>query len=255
MELILTTAVSSAFAYKDTINERIFKKNVAPKYVGIEPIALIDKRCWLFKDDQQGLLVVAFRGSDSPSDLVQSLKFYPVPFGSYNGSVMKVHAGFLEYYNVVRDDVLCAVKEHACSQSVIAFTGHSLGGCAAIMAAVEIAIDSKTKKSENWHQHHLHCITYGAPAVGNKSFCNAYNELIPNSQRYVCGADATPRVPIPGLRHVKGGIYLPADNWRGVTDTIAHHTMTTYIKPLRARARALSIKPHAMDRLSIRSLL
>jgi hypothetical protein len=163
-----------------------------------------------------------------------------------------VHAGFLEYYDVIREDVFNTIYTYSDpATDTLAFTGHSLGGCAAMIGALEISqleaslasLSSPTPSSTSQQNSaRISCITFGTPALGNESFCNSFNTVVPDFKSYVCGADITPRFPIPGLKHPRTGIYLPAPKWSGVRDTIAHHTMTNYLKPLRERARASDLK-------------
>lgn len=262
LDLTLTCAIGSLFAYKNEIDPRILKKNLPPKYNKMLPLAFIDKRCWVFRDDATNTMMVAFRGSDTIDDLAQSLKFYPIPLKRHDPEV-KVHAGFLEYYDAIRDDVLDTILEFSDENDTLAIAGHSLGGCAAMIASLEIAqlrklqlkdIPKKTTPTSDVsacmkdeicadpNSSQIYCVTFAMPALGNQAFCDSFNALVPNYKRYVCGADMAPRFPIPGLKHARTGIYLPAPRWSGVRDTIAHHNMSNYLQPLRSRARNLELK-------------
>ena len=92
---------------------------------------------------------------------------------------MRVHRGFLAAWgaNGTRDRVLAyvnALLEHSPDRDkveVIA-TGHSLGGAAATLAAVDIARHCGVA------QDCLTCYTFGCPRVGNHAFAAEYTELV-----------------------------------------------------------------------------
>jgi len=70
------------------------------------------------------------------------------------------------------------------------FTGHSLGGALATLAAFR-TVSEKWAKSEE-----VLVYTFGQPRVGSYSFATAYNHLVPNSYRVVnAGWDLIPHIP------------------------------------------------------------
>ena len=142
-------AKASMYAYKD-LNS--FQKEFDPEAV------LFDKDgtqvyCWL----DNNIACVAFRGTEPTqwSDIKADLKIRKVkcPTGF-------VHRGFRDALNEVWDDVskwLTAQKKED-----VFFTGHSLGGALATLAA------------SRWNTITTHLYTYGSPRVGGRKFVKSF---------------------------------------------------------------------------------
>lgn len=96
-------------------------------------------------------IIVAFRGTSSGTDVIQDLKRIQVDNGHGD-----VHKGFEQCVSSVFDDV---VEELKWTGKDVIFTGHSLGGSEAQLAAVK-------------YSYKCSCITFGSPRVGDKEFCN-----------------------------------------------------------------------------------
>jgi len=141
-----------------------------------------------FKNDNTGIygyiaynkelnsLVLAFRGTVTREGWLQDFKVWhnrlPDEFGAHSSSI-RVHHGFTEAFNSVKDDIFPAIdgyvqKYPGCEIRVVGF---SLGGAMAVMHGVSLANRFKQKQ--------VHLTTYGQPRVGNKDFA-AYAESLPN---------------------------------------------------------------------------
>ena len=225
-------AKASMYAYKD-LNS--FQKEFDPEAV------LFDKDgtqvyCWL----DNNIACVAFRGTEPTqwSDIKADLKIRKVkcPTGF-------VHRGFRDALNEVWDDVskwLTAQKKED-----VFFTGHSLGGALATLAA------------SRWNTITTHLYTYGSPRVGGRKFVKSF--LSSNRYRFRNNNDIVTRVPfeILGYKHVSGDggnfIYFDVDGnvskdfsrwymfkqwwkgtWRGITrmrvDAFGDHSIEQYYK-------------------------
>ncbi len=195
--------------------------------------------------DTQGLMgvaydkafVAAFRGSEETglSDWITDVKFIqePFPYGKGIGNAAKVHQGFLEAYQSVRDAVIKAVKDTPHKRVICA--GHSLGAGLATLCALDIQYNVPGKMA--------YCYTYGSPKVGNSDFAAAYNQQVPRTYRFVNGSDLVPRVPPGSYEHV-GELYHVgqesdssfslSDLVGDLLDTVEDHLPNTYITALRS---------------------
>ena len=183
-------AKASMYAYKD-LNS--FQKEFDPEAV------LFDKDgtqvyCWL----DNNIACVAFRGTEPTqwSDIKADLKIRKVkcPTGF-------VHRGFRDALNEVWDDVSKWLREQ--KREDVFFTGHSLGGALATLAA------------SRWNTITTHLYTYGSPRVGGRKFVKSF--LTSNRYRFRNNNDIVTRVPfeILGYNHVSGDggkfIYFDVD--------------------------------------------
>ena len=172
-------ATASAAAYQ---NLTAFQKQFDPEAV------MFDKdgtQVFCYKDDK--VACVAFRGTEPTawSDIKADLKIRRVkcPTGF-------VHRGFRDALNEVWPDVaswLSAAKgEH------VFFTGHSLGGALATLAA------------SRWNTETTHLYTFGSPRVGGKKFVQSFKTR--ERYRYRNNNDIVTKVPfeILGYKHVSG---------------------------------------------------
>jgi hypothetical protein len=110
---------------------------------------------------------VAFRGTTDLNDVLVDATMFPVPtFGHLRGSV---HLGFRNRAAMLEATCLREWLSPSRSDRVI-FTGHSLGGAAAIIACNNARqlpeIDLTTLEAHG----RLRCITFGAPAVADGLF-------------------------------------------------------------------------------------
>ena len=108
----------------------------------------------------------------------------PATFHYIKTPSLSVHSGFLEAYQSVREAMFQAAKDSP--HKLVVCTGHSLGASLATLCALDIRCNlNKT----------VCCYTYGSPKVGNPEFVKFYNQQIPETHRYVNGADLVPTIP------------------------------------------------------------
>lgn len=133
--------------------------------------------------------LLAFRGSEETgiADWINDLKFLPAnfPYGQKNNTAIKVHSGFIEAYNSVREAMFKAAKETPHKQIIV--TGHSLGAALATMCAVDIKYNLSDKS--------VSVYTFGSPKVGNADFAKFYNKHVPQTYRVVNSVDVVPNLP------------------------------------------------------------
>lgn len=177
-----------------------------------------------------GNFVVGFRGSEETGieDWITDVKFIPqeYPFEKGSGGAMRVHGGFMEAYQSVREALLGKAKEAGGSK--IISTGHSLGGALAVLFAADVK--GVLPKKE------VICYTFGCPKVGNQAYADFYNARVPQTYRVVNGADLVPKIPPAGYEHVGQMVQLGDNkiNWRDLVGNINDHFPHNYLKALEA---------------------
>jgi len=172
-------AKASATAYQNLTQ---FQKQFDPEAV------MFDKdgtQVYCYKDDK--VACVAFRGTEPAqwSDIKADLKIRKVkcPTGF-------VHRGFRDALDEVWADVVAWLVKVKCEH--VFFTGHSLGGALATLAA------------SRWNTETTHLYTFGSPRVGGKKFVQSFKTK--ERYRYRNNNDIVTKVPfeILGYKHVSG---------------------------------------------------
>ena len=145
------------------------------------------------KEQDLDFYIVGFRGSANKSDWKINLETEQVPYGGTNlqefidfaantkadENVPMVHKGFNEYVNTVLNATMQDgtsskkfIEEIKTNPKVrVLLTGHSLGGAVATLTAERLV----SMGIEKWR---VPVITFGAPAIGNKAFAEAYGDKI-----------------------------------------------------------------------------
>ena len=172
-------AKASMYAYGD-LNS--FKKEFNPEAVFFDRDGT-QVYCWI----DNNIACVAFRGTEPTqwSDIKADLKIRKVkcPTGF-------VHRGFRDALDEVWEDVAKWITEQ--KREDVFFTGHSLGGALATLAA------------SRWNTITTHLYTYGSPRVGGRKFIKSF--LSSNRYRFRNNNDIVTRVPFElfGYKHVSG---------------------------------------------------
>ena len=154
-----------------------------------------DKACAILLHDRvRNTVIVAFRGTKDPIDILTDIVFFSAPFaprtaplernpqspgailssapsvgasasqpgGGAGVGEMEVHMGFLGAFESIRgkiDAVLGEIIPKGGAPPTLLMTGHSMGGALAQVASAYYADMSP------------HLVTFAAPAVGNSDFC------------------------------------------------------------------------------------
>jgi hypothetical protein len=149
----------------------------------------------------RGATFITFAGSDP-------LKFedWITNFNAVQ-SAEGVHTGFQDAIETVWSTIETAMKKRSASEQALFFTGHSLGGALAIIAAARAALEFKIQPTVVY--------TYGSPRTGGAEFFDEYKPLLGDATfRLIHGNDIVPTVPtvLPGdYRHVGQSIQCPTD--------------------------------------------
>ena len=129
---------------------------------------------------------IAFAGTASKKNVRTDLSVADAAL--FPGEKMRVHSGFLNAWMSVRDRVLEAVSRTSGDGGQVYVVGHSMGGALATLAAIEISGDGHTRPARR-----VACVTFGAPAVGDELFADAFNSRVGQSVRVVNALDPIPR--------------------------------------------------------------
>lgn len=274
----LSRAVQSLYARlkDDFITQRTSTVTEnAPAALFVESLGT-DTEVWFFHDEANKDIVVSFRGTEQvswrdfftdaqvflqqwtpgeeidlrvdPSRTV-GLAFMPDCFapGEVPCDASAVHYGFLRAYLSIRDAILRGLHmlcDGDYANYSFHFTGHSLGGALATIAAVDFRARHLEEDAD------VCCMSYGAPKVGNVNFARLFNNLVPNSFRIVNDTDLVSRMPrsITG-RNVLGKykhsgrtalVNEVGEYWiQGLNDSTLHDSNCSITNPFRDRFQNL----------------
>ena len=148
-----------------------------------------------------------------------------------------VHCGFLAAYSSVRDQILALIQSVASSDEAssvskstmysteslssnsenstksddskdswtVTFTGHSLGGALATLAALDVGYRRKDIGVG------VKMYNFGSPRVGNRRFAEIFDDLVPDAWRIVNMNDGVPGIPRPFMGYHHVGHYVGID--------------------------------------------
>lgn len=117
-----------------------------------------------------------------------------------------LHEGFEDAVATVWPLVEAAIQNRPADQGKLFFTGHSLGGALATVAAARAVRDPKMVVTAVY--------TFGGPRVGGSAFSDDYSpKLGDRTYRLVDGGDVVPTVPpvAGGFVHVGESVQCPSD--------------------------------------------
>lgn len=109
--------------------------------------------------------------------------------GSSSGGHGSVHCGFLTAYATVKQQLLSALTDIINSTSpsalTLSFTGHSLGGALATVAAADIqtSLGELHPSGAYLPSFVTRVVTFGSPRVGDKAFANYFQNSVQQSWR------------------------------------------------------------------------
>ncbi len=155
-----------------------------------------------------GATFVTFAGSDpaKPQDWITDFEAMPAPDS--------LHRGFKEAVDTVWPAIQTALAKRTAPAQPLFFTGHSLGGALAILAASRAPLEPNVQQ--------VVVYTFGSPRNGGEKFFDDYTPQLGNfTFRFVHGADIVPTVPLTLLhvyRHVGQAVQCRSG---GVFDGIA----------------------------------
>lgn len=103
-------------------------------------------------------VTILFQGSTTTEDWLHNFYFIPKAVKPYKNmsKVWFAHAGFVNMYHAVRDDILLAIEPYKAYSFVVA--GHSQGGALAQLCTEDLIFHGIPADM-------IQCITYGSPRV------------------------------------------------------------------------------------------
>ncbi len=145
-------------------------------------ITLRDDRVFGLVAGDRHNAVVTFRGRDDEVQLVESLAY-----GQTEWVQGRAHSGLVKLLEGIWQSLLAGFFDVKAHEKTLWLTGHSLGGCLAMLAAQRLA-------SEGFDPHMV--VTFGTPRVLDKVAAAAYPTRL---YRFVNNEDAIPGIPWPTL--------------------------------------------------------
>lgn len=120
-------------------------------------------------------------------------------------SATDLHTGFQDAVETIWPSIKPVIENRAADEQPLFFTGHSLGGVLAVIAAERAMRELRAQATAVY--------TFGSPRPGGAAFFNAYGQALGNSTfRLVHGTDIVATVPPTGnFRHVGQSIQCRSD--------------------------------------------
>jgi hypothetical protein len=147
----------------------------------------------------RGATIVAFAGTDplKLNDWITDFNALPTSAG--------IQTGFADGVAQVWPRISAAIASRPAAERAVIFTGHSLGGALAIVAAARAVQDPGVQP--------FAVVTYGNPRPGDAQFAAAYPAALGDATfRFVHGTDLVPTVgpSFLGFRHVGRCLQCPS---------------------------------------------
>ena len=159
-----------------------------------------------------GVIVIAFRGTQTEGEWMEDFDALPVPNEYGEGAV---HQGFQLQYKALRDSMVKVLKGSA---EPLAITGHSLGAALATLCAADFNRIGWVRELYTW----------AGPRVGLDDFCTWMNPRVEKHYRIVNKWDPVPHLPpfVNGYRHA--GSYIGIDGGETSDWHVAHSLEKSY---------------------------
>ncbi|MER6507331.1 lipase family protein [Nonomuraea sp. NPDC001636] len=191
-------AHAAALAYKDepevraTANGWGFDRVRCFRVPHTAPFPLEDTQAYVAASDH--MIVVAFRGTQ-PEELRDWLSDANTLLTPYTAADGNIHAGFYRALDVVHPALLHTLEEWHTPRQSLWFTGHSLGGALAMLAAARTHFEDPTLLADGVY-------TYGQPRTCCPKLAAAYDQAFGGRTfRFVNNNDIVAQLPPAPLFH------------------------------------------------------
>ncbi|MDQ3763327.1 MAG: lipase family protein [Actinomycetota bacterium] len=211
------------------------------------PFPLEDTQAYTMASDH--MIITAFRGTE-PAQIRDWLSDSSTPPWPGPGGKGLIHYGFGEALESVFPEVKAAITEFRDNGQTIWFTGHSLGGALAMLAAARLYFEEPNLLADGVY-------TFGQPRTCDRILARAYDKVFTDrTYRFINNNDIVTQLPPePAFHHVKTIRYIDsngtlhnsmpmlsnlADRAKGLTadalapgsDVLRDHPMKTYLAAL-----------------------
>jgi triacylglycerol lipase len=208
------------------------------------PFPIEDTQAYLAASDH--MVLIAFRGTE-PSKIRDWLSDSNTPVIPGPAGKGLVHLGFSRALASVLSEIRDKIKEAYTDHKTLWYTGHSLGGALAMLAAASVYFSDLELLADGVY-------TFGQPRTCDRLMAAAYNAAFKSRHfRFVNNNDVVAQVPPePAFHHVNAMMYFDAsgklhekmsfagkfaDSLKGFTgdpfapgtDGIRDHSMDTYV--------------------------
>jgi triacylglycerol lipase len=211
------------------------------------PFPLEDTQAYTMASDH--MIITAFRGTE-PAQIRDWLSDSSTPPWPGPGGKGFIHYGFGEALESVFPEVKAAITEFRNNDQTIWFTGHSLGGALAMLAAARLYFEEPHLLADGVY-------TFGQPRTCDRILARAYDKVFTDrTYRFINNNDIVTQLPPePAFHHVKTTRYIDsngtlhnsmpmlsnlADRAKGLTadalapgsDVLRDHPLKTYLAAL-----------------------
>lgn len=138
-----------------------------------------------FIAESQDRIIVVFRGTRTFKDNESDQDLYQVTY-PYVSNAGQTHRGFTCIYRSARNELLRELNKLSTTKRLF-IAGHSLGGALAVLAGLDIAVNTPFKNPFVY--------TYGSPRAGDPIFVSCFNQTVKNSFRICNIHDIIPTLP------------------------------------------------------------
>jgi predicted lipase len=193
---------------KDNYNQSEFKRRIK-----VNCDTLKNDNCVAFTavTHSNKAIIISFRGSEDLEGIMEIIDVIKVPPTAEFGGKAKVNHYFYNAFNDlwtsgIKDDFLSLKNKNPNYELWI--TGHSLGGAMASLAAATIATSNLFPLDK------IKLVTFGEPRIGDKTYAELHDSLIPYAYRIIHNHDIFPHEPpswIYGYQHHKSEVWYNND--------------------------------------------
>ncbi|MCP2331061.1 lipase family protein [Actinoalloteichus caeruleus] len=232
-------AYSDESAIREAVGEWGFDRFRFLEGTPVTPLPIDHTQAFVAASDS--MIIVAFRGTE-PTQIRDWLTDANAPAGPGPDRRGLVHLGFSQALASVHPALLATLEEFRDNDQTLWFTGHSLGGALAQLAAAWLYFEDPNLLADGIY-------TFGQPRTCDRELATAYDGAIrARTHRFVNNNDVVPELPPePFYRHVERVRYFDSQGrlqerttlLGGAVDRLRGHTAD----PLSPGADALRDHP------------